>query len=198
MFLRWIIGSLLGAIVLFVWGFVYWVQTPMPFFMFKAAPNGEALAATLKENIKEPGAYIFPWPEETTTPEAKEAAAKKVHEQQKQGPIVQLIFRPEGLDPMAPTMFALGFAHYFVSALIAGLLLLMFLPGKPSYPSRVMVVFLAGLLGAVSIHLSNPIWFHQPWDHNLFWTAFSASNWLLAGIVMSMVIRPRWETGANA
>jgi hypothetical protein len=197
MLLRILIGSLLAAIVLMVWGAVIWVVSPVPHLLLRGVPNEDAVAKTLNEQIPESGVYLFPWWTEVEgSPEAQQAAMDTVMEKHRRGPIGQIIFRKEGLDPMQPAGFVLGFAHFFVSALIMSVLLVLALPGLHCYGSRLLFVFLAGLFAGWTVQLSDVIWFHHPPEYRLFLAGLDVTNWLLAGAVLAAVVRPRGTAGA--
>jgi len=188
---RLLIGAVLSSIVLFVWGFAFWVISPLRFGVLRTIPNEEAVIDALKKNLPETGVYLSPFAEESRFKEDREAAQKELAEKHKEGPLVQIIYRKNGIDPMSPVTFAAGFANMLVASLLIGLLLKLALPGLASYSSRVLFVFVAGVFAAVTIDLSTPIWFHQPWGLPLFNALYHASGWFLAGLVLGAVIRPR-------
>ena len=188
---RLLIGAVLSSIVLFVWGYLFWVVSPLRFGVLRTIPNEEAIIDALKKNLPETGVYLSPFAEESRFKEDREAAQKELTEKHKEGPLVQIIYRKNGVDPMSPATFASGFANMLVASLLIGLLLKLALPGLASYSSRVLFVFVAGVFAAVAIDLSTPIWFHQPWDLPLFNALYHASSWFLAGLVLGAVIRPQ-------
>jgi hypothetical protein len=163
--------------------------SPLRFAVLRTVPN--EVADTLKKNLPESGVYRSPFPEKSRVEEDRDAAQKEFTEKHKEGPVVQIIYRKDGVDPMSPAMFAGGFVNMLVSSLLIGLLLKLALPGLGSYSSRVLFVFVAGVFAVVAIDLSTPIWFHHPWDLPLFNALYHASSWLLAGFVLGAVIRPR-------
>ena len=50
-----------------------------------------------------------------------------------EGPLVEVIYRKEGVDAMSPGYFAMGFVHMALSALLAGALLSLAAPALRSY-----------------------------------------------------------------
>src|SRR5262245_22857382 len=120
MVIRLVVGALLASAALMFWGFVIWTVSPVPFVLYKSLPNGDAVVKTLKEGHAESGVYLSPWPSEPPSASDREEVDKKLNQQHKEGPLVQLIYRKDGNDPMAPEMFAAGFAHFFVSCLLVG------------------------------------------------------------------------------
>src|SRR5262245_17913296 len=102
---RLLIGAVLSSIVLFVWGFVFWTVSPLRFAVFRTVPNREVVVETLKKNLPETGVYLSPFPEESRFKEDRDAAQKEFTEKYKEGPVVQIIYRKDGVDPMSPATF---------------------------------------------------------------------------------------------
>jgi hypothetical protein len=187
-------GALLAAVVLMVWGAVFWMVLPFHHFVLKPLPGGDAVVKAMKENIPETGVYLYPWCDGTcdgTASESQRAAVEeRLMKQHREGPLVKVVYHKEGLDPMQPATFVNGFLHHFLSALLAGGLLTLALPSLKSYGSRVAFVFLLGVFAAVAVNLTEAIWLHQPWAYTLFYVSMYVSNWLLAGLAMALVIKP--------
>jgi len=188
MLARVTVGSLLAAVALFLWGWVFWGILPFSKTMVRPIPNGATVTKTLKENIPETGVYFYPIMPENATSESEQKAFQEAH---LQGPLVQLYYHKEGVDPLTPAMMGSGFLHYWVSALLLGSLLALAAPSLSCYWSRMGFVFLTGLFAAFAIDLSSAIWFHHPWDYQLFAFGFDVSNWLLAGVILAAVVKPK-------
>lgn len=188
---RLLIGALLAAVVLFVWGALFWVVLPLRFAVLRPVPGDEAVVSLLKKSLPQDGVYLSPFPdEERFTADPKEAGAEFSRRQQ-EGPVLQITYRKDGVSPRSLAAFALGFGQVLLSSLLIGSLLTLALPGLPTYTSRVLFVFLAGVFAAVTVSLSPPIWFHQPWELPLFNALYHASGWFVAAFVLAAVVRPR-------
>ena len=181
---RALLAALLGAIVLMIWGAVFWTALPLSQRVMDGATDEAALAAAIGDTLPESGVYLIPWMEEGTD----QAGWVQRH---RRGPIVQVFYRAEGAEPMAPTVFLAGFVNMFTASLIAVGILSLGLPLWPGYGQRVLVVFLLGLFAAVAVDLSAPIWMYHPWDYATFQTLYHASSWLLAGLAIAAILKPR-------
>ena len=63
MIIRVIFGSVVGAIILFFWGFVYWNILGLMISPWKPFPSEHEadLVAKLNETLPESGVYTYPW-----------------------------------------------------------------------------------------------------------------------------------------
>ena len=138
------------------------------------------------ETVKESGHYFAPNPNRAKGGEG----AKALLEEQRRGPLVEIVYQKEGFDPMGPTFLGVGFGHYLVSSLLMALLLIAALPRLETYLSRVGFIVLVSIFAVVATHLGNPVWFHHPWMFSLVQSGYMVVGWILAGLVMGAVIRP--------
>ncbi len=193
MVLRALVGSLSAAVVMFAWGFIFWAALPSTQAMLRPIPNEEAVVSVLEENLKESGSgtYRFPLPSEEDQRRAPVRAMENAMRRYRIGPVGMLSYRAEGLDPMSPMVFATGFLHYFVSAVLAALLLAAAAPALRSYAARAGFVFLAGVFAAVALEGADPIWFFKPWDYSLYVAVYDMVCWLLAGLVLGIFVKKR-------
>lgn len=183
---RIILGSVVAAIVLFGWGAVYWMHLPFAGQQIHPLPQEAAVMQLLKDNIKESGLYFSPYHDPKDKDETKNEEMQKKH---KEGPLVQVTYRRDGADMMAPMYFAKGLGQILVSTFLAAILLYMAAPSIQCYFTRAAFVFLAGLFAAAATTLSGPIWFNHPWGFPLVQAGYEVSSWLLAGIVLGAIVR---------
>jgi hypothetical protein len=189
--IRMFVGALLAAVVLFVWGFVFWSASGVMYQFMHRLPDEDKAVQVFQDNGLESGTYLIPFPDAAAmngTDKEKEGVflARRV-----KGPVVEIIYRKEGApSPGNPQALAVGFCHYFAASLLAAVLLILAQPGLPRYPMRVLFVFLAGVFATVAITFAKPIWFFHPWPAVLYEAAFQTIGWLLAGLVLGLVIRP--------
>ena len=183
------LGALAAAVVAMIWGVLFWAVLPFSSQVIKSTPNEEAVVKALKESGATTGVYLFPGPPGNAGADAQ----TKWMEKSKAGPNGMIILQKEGADPMAASIFIKGFIHYFVSALLAGVLLLLALPNLPSYGSRVLFLTLLGFFAGFFVDLSNAIWWQHPWNFSLLNLCYATGCWLVAALVMAWLIRPARE-----
>ncbi len=184
--LRAALASALAAVLMFVWGFSFWMFGPLPKKMMKPAPDEAALLYALQNALPESGVYTMPHcPNGEPTDAEKEAAMKRMEA----GPIVGIFYHKGGHGGLKT--FGMGLLHMFGAALFASVLLSLALPGLHSFGARWLFVTLLGLFASFAIHLAMPIWMMHPWE---FWLGLSAQEgvaWMLAAVPLAGLIRPK-------
>jgi hypothetical protein len=198
MVIRIFLSAALSAIAMFLWGFVFWgpvlnmtvrLMAPLP-----ATVELDALAPLRAEKLAD-GMYVYPGPLADQTDEAAVAAwEKKISE----GPIVHMTYKASGASPMDPAMFAKGFAHSFVLALLGGVLLSSVAAYLPSYGRRFAVLALASLIAALWTPIGDMIW----WFHSTSYALGSAAYTLVTGLLMAgitaAIVKPRDTLSSDA
>jgi hypothetical protein len=187
--IRIIAAALVSAVLMFLWGFLYWGPV-----INATARLNDVLPAEEELNILAPiraarlptGMYVYPGPlADMNDAEAKTEWDKKLSE----GPVFHLAYQEQGASPMDPTMFAQGFAHNFVVALIAATLLALAVPALGGYTSRVGFLILLTLLGVMWTNPANVIWwFHTP-EHALGHMLYEFVAGALMALATAAIIR---------
>lgn len=175
------LGSLLAAIVVFFWGFVYWTLLPFPKQLIHPIADEASFTQILNERLPESGVYNLP--------DQRASSASEYNQRFSSGPVALVVFRKAGADPTS--IFVGGFLHMLVSALLMGVLLRMASPALGSYSSRVGFVILAGFAGAVFSDLRDAIWFLQPWGYHVLQLMYDATSWVWTGLILARFVRPR-------
>jgi hypothetical protein len=194
---RLLVAVVLAAVVHFAWGFAFWAKSPLSKEMVQKLPKGDRVAGVLEESIPETGVYFYPAGDCPMTSD-DQAAIDKFMAAHRRGPLVQVIYHKEGVEPMSVAGMGLGFVHLAAGSLLAGLLLLLALPALDTYLRRVLFVFGLGVFAVVALHFANPVWFHHPWKFTLLQSFFDVVGWLLAGIVLAAIIRPAGRAVAGS
>ena len=192
MAIRILAGALLTAVLLMVFGFVFWMFLPIADKVMYPLPPAavDAVVPQLTEMLDRPGLYMYPCPQEVQHAADPQAAQEEVSKKFLAGPLVQIMYRREGAEMMSPVTYAAGFAQFFAIALVAGLLLAQAGRGLLTFGARLCVVLLAGVLGVILIDLAGPIWFHHPWNYSLMLAGYHVANVLIVAVVMSALVRP--------
>lgn len=177
---RLALGSLLAAVVMFLWGFLFWGAGLGAASMQHGLDN-DAIRAAIAAHVPATGTYFVPDMEHRDT-----EAFLRLH---KEGPVTMMFVRKEGADAMSPSVFALGFLHMFVSTLLMAYLVRMALPALGSFGARLCFVTMAGFVGSFWGHVADPIWFFHPWTFHLWTMGYDIVAWTLAGAVLAKFAR---------
>ncbi len=174
------LGAVIGGIVVFFWGFLFWGVLPMADGATETVRNQKALQSLLDAALPETGVYMLPFSDDPS-----DAEFQALHTA---GPIATIYFRKEGSEPMAASTFVMGYLHEVVVLFLMALMLK--LAGLQSYAARVGVVFLGGLAGSLFAQLSGPIWWLQPWGMAVMNVFYESMAWLLGGLILAAFVQP--------
>jgi len=175
---RLLLGSLLAALVMFVWGFLFWaVPWPNPAVDTMSADAEAAVAEAIRAQVPETGTYVIPNPQTT---EAETFTARH-----QAGPVAMLFVQKDGFAPMRPGVFVGGFVHMLAVALLLGLIVRIAAPVAPTYGKRVLLVLLLGLTAALWSEVGEAIWWAHPWSYHLTVFVGDVTTWGLAGLVLA-------------
>ena len=185
---RTFIGGLVGGLILFVVGYIFW-GSPLAEIPLHHVGDQQSAAvqATLRQNLPETGAYVIP---NYTTPVGAASYS--------QGPIATVYFNSQGFSRDDMSMLLPG----FLMAVAAGMLMAFGLAavggGGRSFSSTARLVVFFSLGFTVWEYLATPIFSHYGWR---FWIyAFSAESvsLILAGLVIARWFLPPGPTAAAA
>jgi hypothetical protein len=188
---RALLASLIGAVIVFIWGFAAWTVLHVYDFALRPLPGHDPIVAVVSEQVKQPGAYRFPpLPENGAMTGMVRSPEQQAWEQQhRKGPIGLLLFRPKGANPQDPIVFARGFAIDFITALVLSTILMT--TGLRTYTGRLLLVLGLSIFAALATHAVQWNWLYFPWQYSLALMTDVVMAWLFAGLVMAAIARPR-------
>lgn len=184
---RSIAGAFVGALILFVAGFLWYGLLGIGDATFSQLPNEQAVVQSLVDGQTASGTYIYPMMDRSGG-DAEMTEWMALHEK---GPLFEVRYHASGEPVGTAGMFISGFVHFLLSALVVAALMSMALPILGTFGKRVLFVTMLGLFAAVFIQPSGPIWFYYPWDRALSDIAYGILTWFLAGLGMAAIIKPR-------
>jgi len=178
--IRILIGSVLGGLVQFFVGFVFW-GTPLSRLVFTVAPDAQeaAVQTALAQNLTPTGTgtYYVPWPET--------AQGLILHGR---GPVALVFFNTGGFPLMAPGSLIGGLVLSVISILLLGLALHTVAARVDDFASRMRIVVFASLGVVLYSVLGQPIFnFYMPWG---YWIYLAIS--LIVGFVAGGFVLARW------
>ena len=168
-----ILGSVLAALALFAWGFIYYGFSGIPYRFL--GQSSDAVALSLKESFPTDGTYIFPDPR-----------TDNMEELQKRGPVAMIHIKPDGVpDPMS--MMGAGFIHGWIYSLLLAILLKQICK-KTGYGGRVGFVVLAATIGAFAARFGDAVWWQQAWGWQLANFAYAIAGGLIIGLILAKFV----------
>jgi hypothetical protein len=184
--IRWLLGGVLGGLIVFGWCWVSWKVLPWHHATFSTFQNEALFRELLIASTPEPGVYTLPGFKkmEGMSAEDKKLAKAQMHEQMVKGPFAFVVAQPKGLGPMKMRfLFGLGM-ELAVGLLITALLMWASLG---SYWTRLGFVVLTAVTLAVVAYLPAWNWWGFPVPFTLVGMADIVIGWFLAGLVIAKV-----------
>jgi len=182
---RVLLASILAAVLMFAWGFVFWALLGVGPQMMQPLPAELDVLAALRNSQAPSGMYVYPMPVDAQD----EAGVAEFERKHQEGPLLQLAYRQEGGPSMPPSIFAQGFGHYFAVALLTGCLLALASRGLPRFSGRLVFVLLVSLVTAIWGNVGDVVWwFHSP-RYCVGNMAYTLGAGLAMGLVLAAIVR---------
>ena len=181
------IGSLVGAIIMFVWGFLAWAILPIHLHTFMYSPAMDSVAKVMADNNFESGAYGVPTADNRNVSGFDSKYQEETQRVMTEGvgkPSITLFYKKEGYDMSGLTLFK-GFLFNFLAVLAACIILMPAFTVMDSFFGRWWLVLLIGLLVAASSHLMNYNWMGFPWEYSKMLVMDVMVNWGITGLWLS-------------
>ena len=186
---RLALGSLLGGIVLFVWGAIAWIVIPWPGEPLRAFTSEDAVVQAVKANAPRSGNYLLPIEPKRApgmTDEQYKTAGQAAMDRMTRGPMIFTVVR---LEPMGSTTrpLVIQFLTQLALALMASFLLLQ--TGRLSYKGRVVFLTVLGVIIFVGGHLDEWNWWSFSNAYMVMQFGVIVIGWLLAAFVIAAFVR---------
>lgn len=180
--MRILLGAVVAGIAVFLWGFIFWGVSPLPYSSLSRTADDAAAGRALMTNLPQTGTYFIP--SQHNAPEVQEALFAA-------GPVAMIFFNREGKPMMSAMQMAQGLLHSIGIALIVAIALYLLGGGAPTYAERVRLVALVGLASALMIPIGNIIWWYYPASWQLWNALYQAVAWLIMALVLAHFVKPR-------
>ena len=181
--IRTVIGGLVGGIILFVIGFIFWA-TPLNRLAFSNAGAAESAAVqtALAQNLTRSGTGTYQIPNPDTA-EGTVLYGK--------GPVASIHFNTSGFPVDDMNMIVVG----LVFALIAGLLIAFALAaaGSCSFAARARLVVLYSTAITFWLLLAQPVFGHFGWGYWIYSFIAETTALILAGLVVARWFMPHYR-----
>ncbi|HEX3555631.1 MAG TPA: hypothetical protein VIA62_20610 [Thermoanaerobaculia bacterium] len=180
---RFVLGVILAALAMFVWGMLYWGANPLPYTTWKRSTDDVAAGQALLKYFPQNGTYYIPGMYHD-----KATLARMFQ----QGPVAFVhMLRREGRPMMDPSIMGKGIVLYLAVALLFAWVLRLALPALPTYGSRVKLAALLALVAVVMIDLGDAVWWYIPLDWKIQQGLYNLSALLVGGLVLARFVDAR-------
>ena len=183
---RLIIGSLLGAVFMFLLGYLAY-GTPLMETGYKSASVEQQLAVQSALKGLPTGTYTIP---DGHSPEGMAAYNA--------GPIATVQVNSSGFAAYDPMVFLSGFIHMAVAAFILGLVLWSVRDRVADIGTRMQLVIWTSLVAVLFTRFGEPIWFHTDWPNALYVAAVEFVSLVGAGYILARWFVPAMPRAAAA
>ena len=170
-------GTVLGGLVLFIWGAISWMALPWHGASLLTFGNEDAVTQAIVANAPRSGMYLLP---------NAGAEQKSAHEKMAKGPVVLASVRTGPIGSMTVFMIS-GLVIQMLGALLGTALLLQTRP--LSYGGRVLFLLGIALSAGVLAHLPDWNWWSFSASYTMLAFADLIIGWLLAGLVIAKVAK---------
>lgn len=154
---KWLIGSLVGAILVFVWQFLSWTFLGIHNGSEKYSPAQDSIVSMLSSNLKEDGRYFMPM----APPGTSQSDMEKKAEQMAGKPFAIVMYKNSYENDMTKSMI-----RGFIIDLLLVILLISILVrgGLPNYIGIFSGAIAVGLFTFLWGPYMSLNWFQMPWS----------------------------------
>lgn len=191
MAIRLLVATLVGASLAFGWGAFAWTSG-LYAFAVRPLPGGAEVAAQVAAAADGDGAFVHPSPPDLGGLDARQSAIAQESfvEEHRRGPLVMVLLRGEGADPLSPTALARGFAiEFFACGLLASVIGVACRMGA-RLRERLALAFAVPMFAMLASHGVQWNFFHLPDAYSIAMFADGLVAWTLAGIACALIVRP--------
>ena len=165
---KWLLGSLIGAILLFAWQFLSWAALGLHDKEYKYSPNQDQVVSAISSALKEDGQYMMP----TVAPGATTEQKEKLMTDMEGKPFVMLNYKATYHFDMTMSMI-----RAFLVDLVIVVLAIYVLSGRANLTM--------GTAWAISLAFGFIAWLWYPYTQNIW---FQTATEVIAGALMDWFV----------
>lgn len=189
---KFIIGSLVGTVIIFVWSFLSWGVLPVHVHSFNYTPKQDSVLNLLNRALPTSGAYMLPMADnrlvESLTSGYKAASEKSM--QDMVGKPNAIIFFTRQTPAMDPMQIIKGIIIDLLAVISAVIILLLARDRLRTFFMRWWVIMLIGFIVALNSYMLDWNWMGFPWHFIKREIVDVFAEWCLCGIWLAWYFRP--------
>jgi len=188
--IRTLIGGLVGGIIIFVMGYIFWAS-PLGNLAYSHASDAQSAAVqtALAQNLTQTGTGTYMIPD----PRTREGASLYTR-----GPVSTVNYNTNGFAPEDMSMLLPGFIMAVITALLIAFGLAAVGGGGRSFAGMARLVILYTLGFTVWEYLATPIFMHYGWGFWIYSFVAESVSLILAGLVIARWFLPLRHGAAPA
>ena len=186
-----LIGSLVGAIILFIWGFFAWALSPLHLHTYSYSPVQDSVLRVLAEGNVETGAYVFPMADNRNAKAFDgdyQKESQRVMTENSGKPMATVYYLKEGYQMGGLTMLR-GFLFNFLAVLAASIILVPAFTTLNTFFGRWWLTLVIGLLLNAAGPLLHYNWMGAPWPFTVDMVLDNFLNWGITGLWLAWYFR---------
>ena len=173
-----VIGILVTTIAVYVFGFLYWGVSTIPYSSWHQTADDAAAQQALSKHFPESGTYFIPG---TNNP------AEIRTQLYENGPVGFVQIRHGGSLEADPAIMLGGLV---LNLIIVSLLAVMFrVSGASEFRDFARLSVVAGAVAVVGIHGGDIVWWRAPVDWKVWQLLYDYTVWLLAGHLLGIFMK---------
>lgn len=179
-----VIAVLVTTLVIFVWGFLYWGASPMPYSSLNKTADDAAAQVALRQHFPESGAYMVPH---------QDQSQEEISSLYEAGPagFVHLQYGRTPEQNMTQTLI-MGF---MLDLVIVIMLLGFFHVAKArEFRDYAWLSMAAGAVAAISVHVGDMIWWQIAVGWKFWQLFYEFSVWVIAGHLLGYFLKADNQT----
>lgn len=174
--LRLLAGSLVVAVVSWVWSVLFYVVSPVPYYTVSATRDDSAAGAALLDHFPDSGTYILPGRD--TPPEVRRVMRER-------GPVATVYIKREGAPMASPAKIALGTLHGVVIGLLIGLGMRWLTRRGWGVRDKIALAAIFGTAYTAYPRVADIIWSDFPPGYQWMMIVSDGLSWILMAAVMA-------------
>ncbi len=171
-----LIGVVLATIAVYVWGFLYWGVSSVPYSAWERTNGDEAAQKALLDHFPNSGTYYIP---------GRHHDEETMNRLFMAGPVGFVHLNREGRPAVDPSIMIGGFFFTFAAVGLIAMLMEKAAPAGSSAADRVKLAALTGLTAVVMIEFGEAVWWQVPWHWKIFQAFYNFAAWTIAGLVLA-------------
>lgn len=173
-----IIGIVVTTLIVYIWGFLYWGVSTLPYASWQQSPDDAVAQEMLAEHFPESGTYFIPGVGNDS--ETRTALYEK-------GPTGFVHITHGSSSEADPAIMVQGL---LLNLIIVALMAVFFrVAGATEFRDFARLSVIAGAVAVVAIHVGDIVWWRMHLEWKIWQLLYDYSVWLLAGHLLGVFMK---------